>query len=134
MLEDDIEKSIEDVQIGDVVLSYNEEKKSIEPKKVTNTSSPIHDDLVEISVDSYPLITVNGLELASYKSEWTNERYILPSNVIEIKVGDFVNLSNNETVKIESIMELSRINTRTYIISVEDNHNFYANKILVHNK
>ena len=142
LLEDDIEKNIEDIQIGDVVLSYNEEKKSIEPKKVTNTSSPIHDDLVEYTLSNGIKITstfdhpfyVNGLELASYKSEWTNERYILPSNVIEIKVGDFVNLSNNETVKIESIMELSRINTRTYIISVEDNHNFYANKILVHNK
>ena len=123
-------------------FKYNEEKKSIEPKKVTNTSSPIHDDLVEYTLSNGIKITstfdhpfyVNGLELASYKSEWTNERYILPSNVIEIKVGDFVNLSNNETVKIESIMELSRINTRTYIISVEDNHNFYANKILVHNK
>ena len=142
LLEDDIEKNIEDIQIGDVVLSYNEEKKSIEPKKVTNTSSPIHDDLVEYTLSNGIKITstfdhpyyVNGLELASYKPEWTNERYILPSNVIEIRVGDFVNLSDNETVKIESIMELSRINTRTYIISVEDNHNFYANKILVHNK
>ena len=52
----------------------------------------------------------------------------------EIKIGDFVNLSDNETVKIESIIELSRTDTQTYIISVEDNHNFYANKILVHNK
>jgi len=74
------------------------------------------------------------LKLASYRPDWTNERYDLPSNVTEIKIGDFVNLSDNETVKIESIIELSRTDTQTYIISVEDNHNFYANKILVHNK
>jgi intein/homing endonuclease len=74
------------------------------------------------------------LKLASYRPDWTNEKYDLPSNVIEIKIGDFVNLSDNETVKIESIIELSRTDTQTYIISVEDNHNFYANKILVHNK
>ena len=142
LVEDNIEKNIEDIQIGDVVLSYNEEKKSQELKKVTNTFKPIHDDLVEYTLSNGIRITstfdhpyyVNGLKLASYRPDWTNEKYDLPSNVIEIKIGDFVNLSDNETVKIESIIELSRTDTQTYIISVEDNHNFYANKILVHNK
>jgi intein/homing endonuclease len=53
---------------------------------------------------------------------------------VDIKVGDLFNLSNGETVKIESIEELERVDTQTYIISVEDNRNFYANNILVHNK
>ena len=142
LVEDGVEKHIEDIQIGDVILSYNEEKKSQELKKVTNTFTPIHDDLVEYTLSNGIQITstfdhpyyINGLQLASYKPDWTNERYDLPSNVIEIKIGDFVNLSDNTTSKIESIVELSRTDTQTYIISVEDNHNFYANKILVHNK
>lgn len=142
LLEDYNEKNIEEIQIGDVVLSYNEEKKCIEPKKVTDINSPIHDDLVEYTLSNGTLITstfdhpyyVNGLKLASYKPEWTNKKYDLPSDVIEIKVGDLVNLYNNETVEIVSITELTRNETQTYIISVEDNRNFYANKILVHNK
>jgi intein/homing endonuclease len=77
---------------------------------------------------------INGLQLASYKPDWTNERYNLPSEVISIKVGDEVNLLNESTVKIETILELDRVETQTYIFTVEGNRNFYANGILVHNK
>ena len=35
---------------------------------------------------------------------------------------------------IRLIEELPAVETQTYIITVEDNHNFYANNILVHNK
>jgi intein/homing endonuclease len=139
---DGSEKNIEDVVIGDEVLSYNEETGVIEPKKVIKLNSPIHNDLVEYTLSNGIKITstfdhpyyVNGLQLASYQPNWTNERYDLPSEVGEIKVGDFVNLANKETVEIISIVELDRVDTQTYIISVENNRNFYANQILVHNK
>jgi hypothetical protein len=142
LMEGGSEKNIEDVVIGDIVLSYNEEKGYIESKKVINTISPIHDDLVKYSLSNGTNIVstfdhtyyVNGLQLASHKPEWSNERYDLPSDVVKIKVGDLFNLSNGESVKIESIEELERVDTQTYIISVEDNRNFYANNILVHNK
>jgi len=142
LMEGGSEKNIEDVVIGDIVLSYNEEKGYIESKKVINTISPIHDDLVKYSLSNGTNIVstfdhtyyVNGLQLASYKPEWSNERYDLPSDVVKIKVGDLFNLSNGESVKIESIEELERVDTQTYIISVEDNRNFYANNVLVHNK
>lgn len=141
-MEDGSEKNIEDVVIGDEVLSYNEEKRCIEPKKVIKLNSPIHDDLVEYTLSNGIKITstfdhpfyVNGLNLASYQPNWTNERYDLPSEVGKIKVGDFVNLSNKEKAEIISIIELDRVFTQTYIISVEDNRNFYANNVLVHNK
>jgi intein/homing endonuclease len=105
-------------------------------------NSPIHDDLVEyilsngtkiISTYDHPYY-VNGLQLASYKPNWTNERYDLPTEVISIKAGDRVNLIDKETAVIEAILELDRVDTQTYIFSVEDNRNFYANGILVHNK
>jgi len=139
---DGSEKNIEDVVIGDEVLSYNEEIGIIEPKKVIKLNSPIHNDLIEYTLLNGIKITstfdhpyyVNGLELASYRPNWTNERYDLSSEVGEIKVGDFVNLANKETAEIVSIAELDRIDTQTYIISIEDNKNFYANQILVHNK
>jgi intein/homing endonuclease len=139
---DGSEKNIEDVVIGDEVLSYNEETTFIEPKQVIKLDSPIHDDLVQYTLSNGTTITstfdhpyyVNGLQLASYQPNWTNKRYDLPSEVSKIKVGDFVNLVNKEIVEIISIVELDRVDTQTYIISVKDNRNFYANKILVHNK
>ena len=139
---DGSEKNIEDVVIGDEVLSYNEETGVVEPKKVIKLNSPIHDDLVEYTLSNGIKITstydhpyyVNGLNLASHRPNWTNERYDLPSKVGQISVGDFVNLTNKETVEIVSIVELDRVDTQTYIISVENNRNFYANQILVHNK
>jgi hypothetical protein len=139
---DGSEKNIEDVIIGEEVLSYNEETGVIEPKKVIKLNSPIHNDLIEYTLSNGIKITstfdhpyyVNGLELASYRPNWTNERYDLSSEVGEIKVGDFVNLANKQTAEIVSIAELDRIDTQTYIISIEDNKNFYANQILVHNK
>jgi intein/homing endonuclease len=141
-MEDGSEKNIEDVVIDDVVLSYNEDRRCIESKKVIKLQSPIHDDLVEYTLSNGTTITstfdhpyyVNGLQLASYKPNWTNSRYDLPSNVIEIQVGDLLNLVNNEVVEIISINELDRVDTQTYIFSVEGNRNFYANGILVHNK
>jgi intein/homing endonuclease len=141
-MEDGSEKNIEEICIDDVVLSYNEEKGIIEPKKVVNLNSPIHDDLVKytlsngdkiISTFDHPYY-VNGLQLASYKPNWTNKRYDLPTEVISIKVGDEFNLLNESRVKIESILELDRVDTQTYIFSVDGNRNFYANGILVHNK
>jgi intein/homing endonuclease len=141
-MEDGNEKNIEEICIDDVVLSYNEEKGIIEPKKVVNLNSPIHDDLVEytlsngtkiISTFDHPYY-VNGLQLASYRPNWTNERYDLPTEVISIKVGDEFNLLNESRVKIKSILELDRVDTQTYIFSVDGNRNFYANGILVHNK
>lgn len=142
LMVDGSEKNIEDVVIGDEVLSYNEEIGVIEPKKVIKLDSPIHNDLVEYTLSNGIKITstfdhpyyVNGLHLASYQPSWSNERYDLPSLVSQIKVGDLVNLSNSDMAEIISIVELDRVDTQTYIISVEDNRNFYANKILVHNK
>jgi intein/homing endonuclease len=136
------EKNIEDVKVGDFVLSFNEELKITEYKRVINTSSPIHDDLVKytfsngtsiISTYDHPYY-INGLTLASYKPAWTNERYDLPSTVIDINVGDSVTLSDGNVALIEKIEKLEKNKTQTYNISVEDNRNFFANNILVHNK
>ena len=142
-MEDKSVKKIEEIEIGDVVLTFNEETKEQEHNKVTNVYSPNHSDLVKFEFANGTDITctfdhpfyVNGLGLASYKPEETNDRYKLEKEVVQIKVGDVVNLSNLETTEIKDIVVLSESeSTKTYIITVENNHNFYANKVLVHNK
>ena len=135
------EKSIEEISVGDVVISYNEDLNLLEKKQVIDTISPIHDDLVSYNFSDGTEITstydhpyyVEGFKLASYRPTWTKERYKL-SEVREIKLGDKFYKPNGSIVELLSIKELERINIRTHIITIDGNHNFYANGILVHNK
>jgi intein/homing endonuclease len=136
-------KNIEEVQIGDEVITLNEETKLNEVKKVINTKSPIHNDLVKYTLSNGVEVTstfdhpfyVNKMELASYAPNLTNERYELGVNVRKIETGDFVYMiPNDNEVTIEKIEPQPLKDTQTYIFAVEDNHNFYANGILTHNK
>ena len=135
-------KNIEDIEVGDIVLTHNEITNLNEYNKVTDVYKPIHDDLVEYTLSDGKVITstfdhpyyVNGLGLASYSPDLTNIRYENLNNVIQIKIGDVLNLQNGETASIVSITEKDKISVQTYIFTVENNHNFYANEVLVHNK
>lgn len=138
---DGTEKSIEDVVVGDEVLSFNGTEN--ESKRVIDLKAPTHKDIVKyvfsnqtelICTHDHPIFTDGG-ELASYAPELTNSRYDLDKEVKQIKVGDlvFVNKTNSQTA-VKEIIELDLGDTQTYIFTVEDNHNFYANGILVHNK
>jgi hypothetical protein len=141
-LEGGTTKNIEDVVEGDEVISFNETSLIIEPKKVIGLNSPIHNDLVTYHFSNDTSLTctfdhpiyVNGLELASFIPEWTNNRYNIGKQVNKIKVGDLVRLATAGQTSIKKIEILKPEDTQTYIITVEDNHNFYANNILVHNK
>lgn len=136
-------KNIEEVQIGDEVITLNEETKLNEVKKVIDTKSPTHNDLVKYTLSNGVEVTstfdhpfyVNKMELASHTPNLTNERYELGVNVRKIETGDFVYMiPNDNEVTIEKIEPQPLVDTQTYIFTVEDNHNFYANGILTHNK
>ena len=140
---DGTDKNIEDIVEGDVVLSYNETTLKVEPKNVIGLKQPIHNDLVTYHFSDESTLTctydhpiyVNGLELASYSPELTNSRYEIGREISQIKVGDIVKLgTNGRHTAIQQIEVLPSVDVQTYIITVEDNHNFFANNILVHNK
>ncbi len=140
---DGSEKNIEDVVVGDEVLSFNESTLQNEVKKVIGLKTPIHNDLVKYEFANQTSVTstfdhpfyVGDLELASFAPFLTNKRYELGRDVRQIKVGDMVYVSNGVSkTAIKDIIELDEVDTQTYIITIEDNHNFYANGILVHNK
>lgn len=133
-------KNIEDIEIGDVVLSLNEDTLELEKKEVYDIDTPIHSDMVTYELEDGTKITstvdhpyyTHNLELVSFDPELTNEEYDLHLEVSEIKVGDVLRKGDwgSEVVDIRPFNE----ETQTFIISVEDNHNFFANGILVHNK
>lgn len=141
-LEGGSKKNIEDIEVNDEVLSFNEQTLTVEPKKVLSLKSPIHNDLVKYHFTNDTTLTctfdhplyVNGLEIASFIPEWTNSRYNIGKDAKKIKVGDLVKLATGGQTAIKEIEVLPFEETQTYIFEVEDNHNFYANNILVHNK
>lgn len=138
-------KNIEDVVVGDSVLSFNEVTKETEIQNVVMLKQPIHNDLVKYTLSNgetltstfdhpHYISTIDGLILASYKPELTMERYDLGRTIHQIKVGDGVQTIDYMSHHIVSIEELPVEDTQTYIFTVENNHNFYANGILTHNK
>jgi len=138
---DGSEKNIEDIVLGDEVLSFNGTVN--EGKKVVDLKAPTHKDIVkyvftngaELTCTYDHPIFIHAGELASYTPDLTNSRYDLDKEVKQIKVGDlvYVNETRSQTA-IREIVELDLGDTQTYIFTVQDNHNFYANGILVHNK
>ena len=135
-------KNIEDISIGDSVLSYNTSTNKIEEKEVVNINQPIHNDLVTYTFSNFSSITctfdhplfTEDLKLVSYNPDLTNSRYNLGEKVNQVNLGDKVKLVQGGTAYINSITEHPLEEVQTYIFSVEDNNNFYANGILVHNK
>ena len=141
-MEDYYTKYIEDIRIGDFVLSYNEKTQEIEVKEVIEVSTSIHNDLIKlilendieiISTFDHPYY-VEGKHLASYKPNLTSARYTFTSEINQLKVGDSLIDLELENVKLVDLEEQEREPVQTYIFHVEDNSNFFANGILVRNK
>ena len=135
LMADKTTKSIEDVKVGDVVLSYNELTNEYENKTVTklivnpNTTNLARVNLVDgtsIEMNEYhPIYTEEG-----WKSLTNHEG--LPTLSKEDKVlsvdRKFIQISS-----IECWQEKAPITT--YNLSVEDNHNYFVGEkpVLVHN-
>ena len=134
-------KNIEDIEVGDIVKSWNEEISQIENDTVIKLMSPIHDDIVKLTFGDvvngntfdHPYY-VKGKGWCSYKPEWTMERYDI-GQIGQLEVGDVCYYNNDselEEIKLSHIKEeLGEV--QTYIFKVENN-TFFANNILTHNK
>ena len=143
LMDDGTQKEIEKVQLGDSVLSYNFQTKQIEAKKVTELASPIHTKLVEITFAGtnknlntfdHPYF-VKGKGWSSYDPAMTFKKYNL--KVEKIETGDVCYDYNNgilAEIQIVSLIEVTDKYQTYNLNNVEDNNNFFANGVLVHNK
>lgn len=140
-MSDGIDVNIEDVKIGDLVLSFNETDNIIEEKPVINKYNPIHNNMIQIetksgnkiiSTDDHPYYVDNYL--ASFNPTDSNKKYNFNIPVRQLKVGDSLYDINMNKDIVTSISEIDKKEYQTHIITVEDNNNFFANGILVHNK
>lgn len=71
------EKKISDIVIGDVVLSYNEEKKINEFKKVINTFEYENEEIVTINLKNGSQIKVTKNHKFFHKDRWVSVKDLL---------------------------------------------------------
>ena len=129
-------KNIEDIKVGDLVLSYNEESGINEYSKVTETY--IHEDFI----DKLYTLTIDGKEIQAtsthpfyVKRVVDGEETLDYIDIRKIKVGDQVRYSDGTYHTVEKVYGYYHQDTY-YNIEVENNHNYYISdqNILVHNK
>lgn len=117
-------KHIEDIVAGEKVLTFNDESKENVVESVGDVKSRTVDSTLTLSFDSV------SITCTAEHPFYVNGKYI---NAADLKVGDVC-----KTVEGETTLKSVEVNDSSVEVfnlhSVGDNHNFYANGILVHNK
>jgi len=134
------EFAIEDIKVGDKVLTVNHKEDKTEFKKVVQTMETGNKEVVKYTLENGETLTgtsdhpiyVVGKGYSSLEPEIS----LKDSNIeaSQIEVGDKLLHSDGYEVPITSIERLDDLVTVYNLSNVEDNHNFYANGFLVHNR
>jgi hypothetical protein len=132
-------KNIEDVKVGEMVMTFNHDNDTSEYKEVLEVMfkenesviTYVFEDETELTgTKDHPLYVV-GKGYASFEPQQTLDDSGL--NVEQIKVGDEVLHLDIDGVTITEIKEAGFEDVYN-LKNVQDNHNFYANDLLVHNR
>ncbi|WP_329959303.1 polymorphic toxin-type HINT domain-containing protein [Paenibacillus athensensis] len=120
------EKNIEDIQVGDKVLSKNEETGEVAYKEVTATFNHETDEIYNIQVGGQTIESTYNHPFYVEGKGWTF--------VKDLKVGDLLVQSDGNTLKVESI-ELEHKNVTVYNMTVDEFHTYFVSDlgIWVHN-
>lgn len=132
-----IKTDIGDIRIDDLhktkckplVLTYNHKTKEVEYKKIQATREIETKEIVKIK-------TFNGIEITSTKDHEHYEYNEGYKSACSFNVGDDLSIYNAvKQIKSEEIKEIEIEERQEYVydIQVADNHNFFANGVLVHN-
>lgn len=129
---------VKDLKIGDIILSLNERTGEIENTTVTRVLETQNSVIYTINFDdgtylnitgSHPMLTERGWVCA--ESTFGNSHNVTIESVV-LKLGDKVKTESGWK-KVVSITQ--KYNSETlYNISVDNNHNYFANGVLLHNK
>ena len=122
-MSDGTEKPIEDIKVGDVVLSYDEKSKSNVASIVKKT---LHHPKEQ--TNSY-LIINNKLRVTPNHPTLVNNKW---QRIDNANIGKVLRLQNGNNLIITSI-RIVYDKVPTYNLEVEDTHTYYAGGVLVHN-
>ena len=121
-------KPIEEVKIGEYVLSRSEESGETSYKKVTDTLIRSTYNICTIELENGKIKSNTG-HLFMVKDKWWKA-------AAELKVGDILETADEQCQRVKSItVEEKGYPVTTYNLSVEDNHTFFVGKlgVLTHN-
>lgn len=136
-------KNIEDVSVGDKVYSYNHSKRKVELKKVQRSfSQPLYGrKIVTITTKSGKKIvcTDNHKIFVPNKNQYVRADHLTKDDFVLSYIhmpqantkGAYeraVQEEEIESIEIKSVDEIE-----VFDLTVEDNHNFFADTLLVHN-
>ena len=121
-------KPIEEIKIGDYVLSRNEETGEDSYKKVTDILVRSTQEICTIELETGKIKSTTG-HLFMVKDKWWKA-------AVELGAGDILVTSDGKEQVVKSIkVEEKGYPVTTYNLTVEDNHTFFVNDagILTHN-
>jgi hypothetical protein len=119
-------KYIEDIDVEDMVLTYNEDTKLNELGVVGDLQQHSVSTIIRLTFDNGNVITTTPMHPFFIKDGWINAN--------ELKAGDICHGVNGESLVISNAKLLEEPHEVYNLISIAPNHNFYANEVLVHNK
>ena len=121
--------NIEDLKVGDIVYTYNEQNGKIEEK-------PIQKTFINPSIETVTMTFENGETVENTKA---HPYYVEGKGWAEtkdLKEGDKILTQSGETEKIVNIeTNIKPKEILVYNLSIQDNHNYFVGntKLLVHN-
>jgi len=126
VLTDEGEKNIEDIKVGDKVLSKDEETGEVAYKEVTATFNHETDEIYNIHVGGQTIESTYNHPFYVAGKGWTF--------VKDLKVGDLLVQSDGNTLRIDSIELLHKYVT-VYNMTVDEFHTYFVSDIgiWVHN-
>ncbi len=120
-------KNIEDVVVGEKVLTYNELTGETELGIVGDLKIHNVEDVIDLVFDDTTLLTTTPEHPFFVKEKgWVEAK--------NLQEGDVCIKDDKTDITIISVKEDVSSHTVYNLLSVSENHNFFANKILVHNK
>lgn len=120
-------KNIEDIVVGEEVLTYNEETGASEAGTVGELKQHEVDSVIRLTLEN-SIVIVTTAEHPFYVN---NKGWVKAG---DLEMGDECKKVDGSDSFISTVEELKEVHTVYNLLSVSDNHNFYANGILVHNK
>jgi len=120
---------IEEVIVGDIVLSYNEATKETEWKEVLKTTKSIKEDIIEMGT-SLGLLRLTPDHNIFTQRGWIEAAYVdIYDTIYTYEEG----IKGIIGVPVDTYYYLDEEPTEVYDVTVQDNPNFFAEGMLVHN-
>jgi hypothetical protein len=123
-------KNIEDVSPGESIVTWNESKGIQEEGIVERVETREVHEVIKLSFDNGESITTTG----SHPFYHRGSEGLGLIDAGELQKNDIVMSLDGSDAKIKSVLVISEPHNVYQLIGVSNNHNYYANEILVHNK